>query len=244
MLEHTIWFLGVSVHFLYCTKPPVYMLVDRPKWLQVTHIGAKLHGNMAKGDCDRAMQPTASTITVTKQCNRVADFGLKTKWGRLPAGICFLCICLQFWICIHILKKQNSTLYRRHGCPNTSTHCGSVRRACRSHSEVPVGTRPDPRQSPDGLTAVCRSCSASRGRIGRISPSHPSCFYLDRRYVLPKKGRRRGVHRWTTPSQEQRGRHFVPVCKNMRDQMSTSIRYAYEYVFDTFSLRLDSDQEK
>lgn len=42
-------------------------------------------------------------------------------------------------------------------------------------------------------------------------PSHPSRFHLDTRCTLPQE-EGLDVHRWTTPSQEQRGRRFVPVC--------------------------------
>lgn len=82
---------------------------------------------------------------------------------------------------------NNSTLYRRQRMPkHKHTRCGSVRAGPVALTlRCPVGTRPDLRHSPDGLTAVCRCRSASRGRI---SPSHRTCVHLDTRRTLPERG--------------------------------------------------------
>lgn len=127
-----------------------------------------------------------STITVNSQAlsNKIALqgrwFGPKTTWDRVPAWICFLCICLFVFFGLVLLLKTIPTPCT--GATRTHTHLFNtpiaptrIRTLAASVGLVFLTRRPrwergpDLWQRPDGLTAVRRSFSASRGHISAPS---------------------------------------------------------------------------
>lgn len=123
------------------------------------------------------------------------------------------------------IKPEISTLYRRQGTQAHSVAASARPVALAPRS--PVGTRPDRRQGPDGLAAVCHSCSASR-------PPVPRVFTWPRAARFRKRGC--GGWRCTDGRPLHRNNVGVVLCqfvfkKKSRTKCRPFVRYADDHVF-------------